>query len=251
MGGLFAKVLSFLPSWAVPNYRVLINGLDAAGKTTIVYYLKLGQKVVTIPTIGFNVETIQVNRMLSFTMWDVGGGEKLRPLFRHYTEGTRAFIYVVDGSDVERLPIAIQELYQDILSHDTHNLPLLIFLNKYDLPGIASCEYVAEAANLLNEKQRRWRVQASIATTGAGLQQGLEWLSRQVLESKSPSDLFHDFSRSDSLPFVSSSSLGLESSHSSSGPSSSAASPGSPIGQETLSTDSKEVEPAVDVAPNG
>lgn len=54
-------------------------GLDAAGKTTIVYKLKLGEIVTTIPTIGFNVETVEYKK-IQFTMWDVGGQHRIRPL---------------------------------------------------------------------------------------------------------------------------------------------------------------------------
>ena len=41
------------------DMRILMVGLDAAGKTTILYKLKLGEVVTTIPTIGFNVETVR------------------------------------------------------------------------------------------------------------------------------------------------------------------------------------------------
>lgn len=63
-------------------------GLDAAGKTTILYKLKLGEIVTTIPTIGFNVETVEYKN-ISFTVWDVGGQDKIRPLWRHYFQNTQ------------------------------------------------------------------------------------------------------------------------------------------------------------------
>ena len=56
----------------------LMVGLDAAGKTTILYKLKLGEVVTTIPTIGFNVEQVDYKN-ISFTVWDVGGQDKIRP----------------------------------------------------------------------------------------------------------------------------------------------------------------------------
>lgn len=56
-------------------------GLDAAGKTTILYKLKLDENVTTIPTIGFNVETVQYKK-INFTMWDVGGQDKVRFAYR-------------------------------------------------------------------------------------------------------------------------------------------------------------------------
>lgn len=65
-------------------------GLDAAGKTTILYKLKLGEIVTTIPTIGFNVETVEYKN-ISFTVWDVGGQDKIRPLWRHYFQNTQVY----------------------------------------------------------------------------------------------------------------------------------------------------------------
>merc|ERR1739849_447 len=82
--------------------RILMVGLDAAGKTTILYKLKLGEVVTTIPTIGFNVETVEYKN-LSFTVWDVGGQDKIRPLWRHYYQGTNGPIFVVDSNDRDRI----------------------------------------------------------------------------------------------------------------------------------------------------
>ena len=58
-----------------PQMRILMVGLDAAGKTTILYKLKLGEVVTTIPTIGFNVESVSYKN-IDFTVWD-GKHEKL------------------------------------------------------------------------------------------------------------------------------------------------------------------------------
>ena len=90
MGLSFAKLFSGL--FGKKEMRILMVGLDAAGKTTILYKLKLGEIVTTIPTIGFNVETVEYKN-ISFTVWDVGGQDKIRPLWRHYfqnTQGMRA-----------------------------------------------------------------------------------------------------------------------------------------------------------------
>uniref|UniRef100_A0A8B9JVL7 ARF GTPase 5 n=1 Tax=Astyanax mexicanus TaxID=7994 RepID=A0A8B9JVL7_ASTMX len=82
--------------------RILMVGLDAAGKTTILYKLKLGEIVTTIPTIGFNVETVEYKN-ICFTVWDVGGQDKIRPLWRHYFQNTQGLIFVVDSNDRERV----------------------------------------------------------------------------------------------------------------------------------------------------
>lgn len=84
-------------------------GLDAAGKTTILYKLKLGEIVTTIPTIGFNVETVEYKN-ICFTVWDVGGQDKIRPLWRHYFQNTQGLIFVVDSNDRERIVEAEKEL---------------------------------------------------------------------------------------------------------------------------------------------
>merc|ERR1719229_1168052 len=91
--------------------RILMVGLDAAGKTTVLYKLKLGGVVTTIPTIGFNVETVDYKN-ISFTVWDVGGQDRIRPLWRHYYMGTNAIIFVVDSNDRERMEEAREELWK-------------------------------------------------------------------------------------------------------------------------------------------
>lgn len=106
-------------------------GLDAAGKTTILYNLKLGEIVTTIPTIGFNVETVEYKN-ISFTVWDVGGQDKIRPLWRHYFQNTQGLIYVVDSNDRERIAEAQREL-QNMVSHDVAYLLGLFKMSAYTL----------------------------------------------------------------------------------------------------------------------
>merc|ERR1719262_169739 len=89
--------------------RILMVGLDAAGKTTVLYNLKLGEVVTTIPTIGFNVETVEYKN-LKFNVWDVGGQDKIRKLWRHYYQGTQGLIFVIDSSDRDRIEDAREEL---------------------------------------------------------------------------------------------------------------------------------------------
>ena len=63
--------------------------------------MKLGEVVTTIPTIGFNVETLSLKEC-NITAWDVGGCDKIRPLWRHYYQNTQAIVYVVDSNDSHR-----------------------------------------------------------------------------------------------------------------------------------------------------
>lgn len=84
------------------DLKILMVGLDAAGKTTILYQLRLGESITSIPTIGFNVETVQYKN-ICFNIWDIGGQERLRSLWAHYFESNDAIIYVVDCADIDRL----------------------------------------------------------------------------------------------------------------------------------------------------
>lgn len=84
MGGQLSKMMGRI--FGSKEMRLLMLGLDAAGKTTILYKLKLGQDVTTIPTVGFNVETVTYKNV-KFNVWDVGGQDKIRPLWRHYFSG--------------------------------------------------------------------------------------------------------------------------------------------------------------------
>merc|ERR1719282_2189031 len=162
------------------DMRILMVGLDAAGKTTILYKLKLGEVVTTIPTIGFNVETVEYKN-ISFTVWDVGGQDKIRPLWRHYYTNTQGIIFVVDSNDKERLGEASAELSRMLQEEDLRDSILLVFANKMDLPGAASVSQVAESLQLHGMKTRKWHVQATCAATGDGLYEGLDWLSNEMV----------------------------------------------------------------------
>merc|ERR1712203_644950 len=104
-------------------------GLDAAGKTTILYKLKLGEVVTTIPTIGFNVETVEYKN-INFTVWDVGGQDKIRKLWRYYYQGTQGLIFVVDSSDRDRIEDACEELAKMLMEDEMRDAVLLVFANK-------------------------------------------------------------------------------------------------------------------------
>ena len=154
-------------------------GLDAAGKTTILYKLKLGEVVTTIPTIGFNVETIQHGK-INFTAWDVSGRSGIRPLWRHYYQNTDALIFVVDSNDRERIDECKHEIHRFLTEDELKDAMLLIMANKQDLPNAMSIAELTDKLNLHNIRERQWYIQASCATTGDGLRDGLDWLHSQL-----------------------------------------------------------------------
>lgn len=155
-------------------------GLDAAGKTTILYKLKLNETVTTIPTIGFNVETVSPSKNLTFTVWDVGGQDKIRPLWRHYFQGTEGLMYVVDSNDPFRMEESRSEL-QDVLKDlDDDRIPILVLANKQDLPGAIGTSDIAQKLNLHQLRSRPWHIQGTCAMTGDGLYEGIEVFGKMV-----------------------------------------------------------------------
>nr|POE53036.1 adp-ribosylation factor [Quercus suber] len=127
--------------------RILMVGLDAAGKTTILYKLKLGEIVTTIPTIGFNVETVEYKN-ISFTVWDVGGQDKIRPLWRHYFQNTQGLIFVVDSNDRDRVVEARDELHRMLNEDELRDAVLLVFANKQDLPNAMNAAEITDKLGL-------------------------------------------------------------------------------------------------------
>jgi len=156
--------------------RILMVGLDAAGKTTILYKLKLGEIVTTIPTIGFNVETVECKH-ISFTVWDVGGKDKIRPLWRHYYQNTQALVMVVDSNDRDRIGEARDEMHRMLNEEELRDAVLLCLCNKQDLPNAMCAAEVTDKLGLHSLRQRNWYVQSTCATTGDGLYEALDWLS--------------------------------------------------------------------------
>jgi len=163
--------------------RILMVGLDAAGKTTILYKLKLGEVVTTIPTIGFNVETVEYKN-ISFTVWDVGGQDKIRPLWRHYYQNTQGLIFVVDSNDRDRIEDAKEELTKMLNEDEMREAVLLCFANKQDLPNAMTAAEVTEKLGLNQMRNRQWFIQSACATTGDGLYEGLDWMSRTLSSKK-------------------------------------------------------------------
>ncbi|XP_068611242.1 ADP-ribosylation factor 4-like [Brachionichthys hirsutus] len=162
--------------------RILMVGLDAAGKTTILYKLKLGEIVTTIPTIGFNVETVEYKN-ICFTVWDVGGQDKIRPLWRHYFQNTQGLIFVVDSNDRERVEEASDELRKMLGEEELSDAAILVFANKQDLPHAMTLDEITGKLRLRELTGRKWNAQATCATQGTGLCEGLDWLANKLTSS--------------------------------------------------------------------
>ncbi|KAI6122730.1 ARF SAR [Pisolithus croceorrhizus] len=162
------------------DVRILMLGLDSAGKTTILYRLQIGEVVSTIPTIGFNVETVQYKN-IKFQVWDLGGQSSIRPYWRCYFPNTSAIIYVIDSSDHARLSTSRSELLTMLSEDELSGVPLLVFCNKQDIEGALKPDEVSERLGLAGkETSRQWSVRGSCATKGEGLEEGLDWLVNAI-----------------------------------------------------------------------
>ena len=160
--------------------KILMLGLDAAGKTTVLYKLKLNEVVNTIPTIGFNVESLTPVKNVSFTVWDIGGQDKIRPLWRHYFVGTHGLIFVVDSSDKHRFDEVREELTWILNSEELAGVPLVVLANKQDLPSASSPADVAAKLGLQSLKGRNWHVNGTSAVSGDGVYEAMEQMSHMV-----------------------------------------------------------------------
>ena len=172
------------PVWArlvgKKDYRILMLGLDAAGKTTLLYKLKLGEVRNTIPTIGFNVEQVEYMN-ISFTVWDVGGQDKLRMLWRHYYNGVDGLIFVVDSNDIQRVDLAKEELGRLLAADELAGCCLLVFANKQDLPKALDAQTLSQRLGL-QSLTNVWFIQPCCAADGSGLYEGLDWLSNALAQ---------------------------------------------------------------------
>jgi small GTP-binding protein len=161
--------------------RILMLGLDNAGKTTLLHKMKFGEVVTnSVPTVGFNVETVEYKR-LKMTVWDVGGQDKIRILWYHYFEGSNAIVFVVDSTDSARFEEAKYQLYKLLDSNELVGAPLLVLANKQDIVGHAHpAHVVVDKMDLRQIRDRTWYCQGCSAATGEGIYEGMDWLSRQL-----------------------------------------------------------------------
>uniref|UniRef100_H0XPM2 Uncharacterized protein n=1 Tax=Otolemur garnettii TaxID=30611 RepID=H0XPM2_OTOGA len=181
MGNIFEKLYKSL--LGKKEMRILMLGLDGVGKTIILCKLKLGKIIDNIPTIGFNVETVEY-KGISLTVGDGASHCRVRPLWRHYFRDTNGVIFVVDSSDRERVGEAQEELLRLLVEDELRDAVWLVLANKQDLPNAMKVAEITDKLGLHSFHYRTWHIQATCAISGDGLSEGLDWFSNQLANQK-------------------------------------------------------------------
>ena len=192
MGNYMEKAMTVRACFTVPepvNNRILILGLDAAGKTSLLQRAIAKENVEPNfdinPTVGFNVEMCRLDntKRANYALWDVGGQDKIRSLWRHYFAGATGLIFVIDSTDGDRLEEASEELEKVLSDQDMKTVPLLIFANKQDSKLAIKLEEITEKLGFkgISQERRKWHIQPCSALTGEGVSEGLQEFHKLLL----------------------------------------------------------------------
>ncbi|XP_005094721.1 ADP-ribosylation factor-like protein 4C [Aplysia californica] len=172
-----------------PSVQIVMVGLEGTGKTTLLYRLKFGQYTSTIPTIGFNCEKVEVEegkaKGVTFTIWDIGGKDNMRPLWKSYLRSANGILFVVDSSDHEGAEEARMELSKLVKTQNPTNIPTLVVANKQDLPDSMSPEEVAKAVGVSELSATHvCQLLPSCAVTGEGLSEAMDAMYEMIKKWK-------------------------------------------------------------------
>ncbi|KAH0792231.1 ADP-ribosylation factor-like protein 1 [Histomonas meleagridis] len=182
MGGIISSIRSWFSS--KKEVKILILGLDSAGKTTILYRLSLGQYIQQVaPTVAFNLEKVEVGN-LTLQIWDLGGQHLLRPYWRFYYKDNHGVVFVVDSADKERMDLCKSELHALLGEEELKGVPFVIIANKQDLDSAMKPEEISDKLALSTIKDRPWTIVPTSALKGEGINSAFEWLSEQIEEKQ-------------------------------------------------------------------
>ncbi|VDP89426.1 unnamed protein product [Echinostoma caproni] len=179
MGLVFSRFVKWFSFWSEPQCKILLLGLDNAGKTTLLYWLRLRSAIVTIPTVGINVEEVRIpGTGITMLTWDIGGQEKLRKLWSRFFADARGVIFVLDSADTARFDEASTELDKLLNDPVLSGVPFLIVANKQDLPHSKPTHTIKADLDVFHSydwprTKHTVLLKPAVATTGQGLQEAM------------------------------------------------------------------------------
>ncbi len=160
------------------QFKIAVVGLDSAGKTTMLNFLRFEKNIETLPTIGVNVEVLK-RENVNLSIFDLGGQMHFRSLWGTLMRGASAIIFVIDSADRVRIEEAKAELWKVLIDPQYPDAPLLIVANKQDKEGAMSIEELIKACDLddpVKMGKRSWHIQPTVATTGQGVEEAIQWI---------------------------------------------------------------------------
>ncbi|KAK0058962.1 ADP-ribosylation factor-like protein 4C [Biomphalaria pfeifferi] len=171
------------------SVQIVMVGLEGTGKTTLLYRLKFKQYTGTIPTIGFNCEKVEVQegkaRGVTFTIWDIGGKDNMRPLWKSYLRSANGILFVVDSSSAESSEEARMELMKLVKTQNPQNIPTLVVANKQDLPSAMSPEEVSKAVGVEElSRSHPCKLIPTCSVTGEGLTEAMDMMYEMIKKWK-------------------------------------------------------------------
>uniref|UniRef100_A0A8C2TEI2 ADP-ribosylation factor-like protein 3 n=1 Tax=Coturnix japonica TaxID=93934 RepID=A0A8C2TEI2_COTJA len=159
--------------------RIVLLGLDNAGKTTLLKQLASEEVSTITPTQGFNIKSVH-SHGFKLNIWDIGGQRAVRPYWRKYLGSTDLLV----SQGLCPRVLSWQELAELTEEESLLGVPLLVFANKQDLVTAAPAAEIAEGLNLHMYRDREWQIQACSALSGEGVQDGMNWISKQIMSRK-------------------------------------------------------------------
>jgi small GTP-binding protein len=182
MGGGFAKFFNCVPGAPVDREnRILILGLNTSGKTTLLYRLKINQ-VVSMPTTGYNVETIEYKGE-KFRVFDVGGHKEQLENWTNFYRGTIGIIFVFDSANTDRIPEVKSILHSTFKDEALKGIPVLILGNKQDMESAIKLQgEITKKLELHLLEGRSWYLKVGSALQGEGMEEILDFMHSCTLE---------------------------------------------------------------------
>ncbi|KAL6481715.1 hypothetical protein MHYP_G00097950 [Metynnis hypsauchen] len=190
MFSLMANCCSWLKRWREPARKVtlVMVGLDNAGKTATVRGIQGESPLDVAPTVGFSKVDLKQGKF-EVTIFDLGGGKRIRGIWKNYYSESYGVVFVVDSSDVQRIQ-ETRDTMAEVLRHPRiAGKPVLVLANKQDQDGALAEADIIESLSLeklVNENKCLCQIEPCSAVLGYGkkvdksIKNGLNWLLNNI-----------------------------------------------------------------------